>query len=101
MNTNSGLRVFWIIWCCFWAAFWMFSGFVTLIGFFGVPLSLLAILIPIGVQQAPPRHMIYQLPPPCVRCGAPYYAHWQGQCPPRQQLQPVLPIHTAPGGDPR
>jgi hypothetical protein len=43
------MRVIWIIWCLGWAGFWTF----TLLGgnplaFFLAPLSLLAILIPIG-----------------------------------------------------
>lgn len=47
----SNLRIFWIIWCSFWALFWLFSWWFTFgIGLLGVPISLLAILIPIGAD---------------------------------------------------
>ncbi len=45
----SNLRIFWIIWCSMWALGWFFVGFFTFfIGWLFVPLSLLAILIPLG-----------------------------------------------------
>ena len=45
----SNVRVFWIIWCVMWALGWLLIGFFTIfIGWLFVPLSLLAILIPIG-----------------------------------------------------
>jgi hypothetical protein len=51
---NSNLRVFWIIWCVGWACFWLLVGFFTfLLGWIFVPFSLLAILIPIGVNRGP------------------------------------------------
>lgn len=65
---NSNLRIFWIIWCCGWAVFWFFSGFFTfLLGWLGVPFSLLMILIPVGitpVRQIPPVSPYQQIPPP-------------------------------------
>lgn len=46
------MRTFWIIWCCFWAAFWMLAGFFTFfLAWILVPFSLLAILLPIGSQN--------------------------------------------------
>lgn len=43
------IRAFWIIWCCFWAAFWFVAGWFTLFfAWIGIPFSLLAILIPVG-----------------------------------------------------
>lgn len=57
----SDLRVFWIIWCSMWAAFWMLMGFVTLgIAWLLVPAALLAIFMPVGQAPRPPRA---QLPP--------------------------------------
>ena len=48
----SNVRVFWIIWCVMWAMGWLLIGFFTIfIGWLFVPLSLLAILIPIGSTQ--------------------------------------------------
>lgn len=57
------MRTFWIIWCCFWAAFWMLLGFFTIVTWILVPFSLLAILLPVGQ----PRQVTYiqhnQIPP--------------------------------------
>lgn len=51
----STLRLFWIIWCCFWALGWLLIGFLTFfLGWLMVPLSLLAILLPVG-KTAPPK----------------------------------------------
>ena len=50
----STLRIFWIIWCCFWALGWLLIGFFTfLLGWLMVPVSLLAILIPVGRARPP------------------------------------------------
>ena len=50
----SNVRVFWIIWCVMWALGWLLIGLFTIfIGWLFVPLSLLAILIPIGSTQIP------------------------------------------------
>ena len=50
----SNVRVFWIIWCVMWALGWLLIGFFTIfIGWLFVPLSLLAILIPIGSTKNP------------------------------------------------
>lgn len=50
----SNLRIFWLAWCLMWALFWMFVGFFTFgLGFLGIPLSLLCILIPIGQNSTP------------------------------------------------
>ena len=74
---RGNLRVFWIIWCSFWALFWLLAGFATLgIGFVGVPFSLLAILIPVGTGRQQ-----YVRPPDCFRCGYPADRHVQGWCP--------------------
>ncbi|MDA8185197.1 MAG: hypothetical protein M0035_12385 [Actinomycetota bacterium] len=51
----STLRIFWIIWCCFWALGWLLVGFFTfLLGWVMVPISLLAIFIPIGKSTPRP-----------------------------------------------
>lgn len=73
----NNVRPFWIAWCCCWAAFWLIVGFFTFgLGWIGVPLSLLAILIPIGAPARPlppppyclPAPRVYlQLPPPGYR----------------------------------
>ena len=73
------LRTFWVAWCCFWAAFWLLAGFFTIIGWAGVPLSLLGLLLPVGTGQARP-----QLGPPpmllrCLVCGRPPSMHPYGQ----------------------
>ncbi|BBG01912.1 MULTISPECIES: hypothetical protein [Pseudonocardia] len=63
----SDLRVFWIIWCSMWAFGWFVVGFMTLfLGWLMVPMSLLAILIPVGVTARPPGY-VYGYPP-----GGPY-----------------------------
>jgi hypothetical protein len=57
---NSNLRVFWIIWCAAWAFFRFVAGFFTLfIGWVGIPISLLFILIPVG-SGGPPQQIIGQ-----------------------------------------
>lgn len=60
-------RVFWIAWCSAWALGWFTIGWFTLgLGWLGVPLSLLAILIPVGAParpQIPPAPSYRQLPP--------------------------------------
>lgn len=49
VSTTSTGRVLWIIWCLGWAAFWMFSLFaLNIFAVVLVPLSLLAILLPVG-----------------------------------------------------
>jgi hypothetical protein len=51
-TSMSNVRVFWIIWCVMWALGWLLIGFFTIfLGWLFVPLSLLAILIPIGSTQ--------------------------------------------------
>lgn len=73
----SNLRIFWIIWCSGWAFFWLLTGFFTfLLGWLFVPLSLLAILIPVGVE---PHYSLSM--PDCVRCGKPAKTHYAGKCP--------------------
>lgn len=53
-QSMSTLRLFWIIWCCFWALGWLLIGFLTfLLGWLMVPVSLLAILLPIGKSRPP------------------------------------------------
>lgn len=53
-TSNSNVRVFWIIWCSGWAFFWFVLGFVSFgIAWVMVPVSLLAILIPFGVNRGP------------------------------------------------
>ena len=48
----SNLRTFWIIWCSMWALGWLLIGFFTFfIGWLFVPVSLLAILIPVGSNK--------------------------------------------------
>ena len=48
----SGPRVAWIIFCLLWAGLWLFLGFWTLgLAWIGVPVSLLAILLPIGKEK--------------------------------------------------
>jgi hypothetical protein len=66
----STLRVFWIIWCCFWALGWLLVGFLTFfLGWLMVPVSLLAILLPVG-KSHPPKVVYFPnapqdpLPPP-------------------------------------
>lgn len=49
----SNLRIFWIAWCVMWALFWLILGFFTIIGWVGVPFSLLSILIPVGQAEGP------------------------------------------------
>lgn len=44
----SNLRIFWIIWCTMWAFGWLLCGFIFFPVWIFVPLSLGAILIPIG-----------------------------------------------------
>lgn len=59
----SNVRVFWIIWCCAWALGWACFGWILFgVGLLLAPISLLAILIPVG---APARDEYYrrQLPP--------------------------------------
>lgn len=73
----SNLRIFWIAWCSAWALFWMLAGFFTfLLGWLMIPVSLAAILIPVG-QGYQPRAVL----PACVRCGNPAASHAGGQCP--------------------
>jgi hypothetical protein len=67
----SNLRLFWIIWCCLWAAFWFLSGFFTLIGFLGAPIALLFLLLPIGKG---PRPKAYYVPP---QAQDEAYLRWQ------------------------
>jgi hypothetical protein len=76
----GNLRLFWIIWCLLWAAFWFISGFFTLIGFLGAPIALLFLLLPIGKS---PRPKAYFVPPqsqlgPSQTNGAadPAYQQW-------------------------
>ena len=53
----SNLRIFWIIWCSMWALGWLLCGFLFIPLRLFVPLSLGAILIPVGSARK-------QLPPP-------------------------------------
>jgi hypothetical protein len=46
----SQTRIFWIIWCSMWALGWLLLGFFTIITWLFVPLSLLAILLPVGKE---------------------------------------------------
>ena len=76
----SSLRMFWIAWCVMWALGWLLVGFFTfLLGWLMVPVSLAAILLPVGVDKTyrPPPSL-----PPCYRCGQPAVAHRpDGACP--------------------
>ena len=48
----SDLRLIWVVWCVMWALGWLLIGFFTFfIGWIFVPLSLLAILVPIGSSR--------------------------------------------------
>jgi hypothetical protein len=81
----STLRIFWIIWCCFWALGWLLTGFLTFgFGWLMVPISLLAIFLPIGKSSQPegvyfpyqapsamPPGAEYLQPPPQVPVGPP------------------------------
>ena len=59
----SSLRIFWIIWCTMWAFGWLLCGFIFFPVWIFVPLSLGAILIPIGSapKQLPPPPPPYQI----------------------------------------
>lgn len=90
----TNLRLFWVIWCCFWAAAWLLAGFITLgLAWLMIPASLLAILIPVGATpqrpQRPqyPAHLGWE---PCGSCGATYAEHINGWCP-RPRLPNALP----------
>lgn len=49
----SGGRVAWIIFCCLMAAMWLlFTWWTVIIPLFAVPLSLLAILLPVGKRNS-------------------------------------------------
>lgn len=80
----SNLRIFWVAWCSFWALFWLLIGFFTIIGWLGVPLSLSAILIPVGQDQ---NYTPVRLPD-CVRCGYAATSHINGNCPGPPLKQP-------------
>jgi hypothetical protein len=59
----SNTRIFWIIWCSMWALAWLLIGFFTFfIGWIGVPISLLCILIPIGSSPRPQWVQQQQMP---------------------------------------
>jgi hypothetical protein len=46
---QGNLSVFWIVWCCFWAIFWLIVSPLTLgVSLFFSVGSLIAILVPIG-----------------------------------------------------
>ncbi len=49
----TNLRIFWIIWCCFWGLGWLLVGFFFFPLWLFVPFSLLAILLPIGRSRPP------------------------------------------------
>jgi hypothetical protein len=94
----TNLRIFWIAWCCAWALAWLLAGFFTLgLAWLMVPVSLLALLLPVG-QTPPPRPPAppYLYPPQpwggiCAACGWPRNTHTAyGLCP----CPPSLP--TAP-----
>lgn len=92
----SNLRVFWIIWCSMWAFGWLLFGWLLILGWVMVPVSLLAILIPVGASprpQLPPAgHPAWENPPRCCRCGAPPEAHPGGWCPrPPEPATMILP----------
>jgi hypothetical protein len=62
----SNVRPFWIAWCCAWALGWFVFGFFTFgLGWIGLVLSLLAILIPVGAPaQSPVPQPLYLAQPP-------------------------------------
>jgi hypothetical protein len=61
----GNLRLFWIIWCLVWAGFWFLSGFFTVfIGWIGVPISLLLLLLPVGKGPRPKAYHIPDKPGP-------------------------------------
>lgn len=67
----SGLRIFWIIWCSFWALGWMLVGFGTLLlGWLMVPVSLFAILLPVG-KQSTPQMIYFDQHPSLARANSP------------------------------
>lgn len=84
----SNSRIFWIAWCTMWALGWLLIGFFTFfLGWIMVPVSLLAILIPVGGtgNRAAPQ---VAYPPP-------------GWVPPGQQLPPGPPVPpNGPGAAP-
>ena len=90
-DSSTG-RVLWIIFCCVFAFVWFLIGFATLgIGWLMVPVSLLAILIPVGkVRSRLPSAGWYGQPT----------QYWQPQ-PYVQQPVPTAgwyPDPTSPGG---
>jgi hypothetical protein len=54
----GNVRVFWLAWCCGWALFWLLCGFLFLPCWLLVPVSLCALLLPVGAPSgqagAPP-----------------------------------------------
>ncbi len=69
----SNTRIFWIIWCSMWALLWLLVGFFTfLLGWLLVPVSLLAILIPVGAAPTGRKYVTFQPPqPPWQPSGQP------------------------------
>src|ERR1039458_7164880 len=59
MAALSKARVFWIRWCSLWAFFWAAFGIFTPVGWIGVPFSLLAILIPVGLNRSRPAAIAF------------------------------------------
>jgi len=106
---SSNVRVFWIIWCVSWACFWLLVGFFTLaLGWLFVPFSLLAILLPIGVDKTP---VSSGWPPPGGWAPGWYPdptgisrfrwwdgRHWTEREQPSMQAPPVLPPQHGDAG---
>jgi hypothetical protein len=79
------VRIFWIIWCCFWALGWLLIGFFTfLFGWLMVPLALLAILLPVGKPSQSKAIYFPQAPQPAMPPGI-------------QSLRPPPPAGPPPG----
>lgn len=91
--TNA--RIFWIIWCSMWALFWLLAGFFTfLVGWLLVPVSLLAILIPVGGGGAPPKYI--RFPGGRPPSQPPWQPPWQSPAP----QGPPPPLASPPGAAP-
>jgi hypothetical protein len=80
----SNTRIFWIIWCCFWALGWLLIGFFLIVTWLFVPVSLLAILIPIGRTRAAPKQVTFGAQPQAT-------SQWQQQPRAHSQQQPTAP----------
>ena len=74
MAALSKARVFWIRWCSLWAFFWAAFGIFTPVGWIGVPFSLLAILIPVGLNRSRPAAIAFGGPAQATGTPPGWYA---------------------------